>query len=149
MISSYWIWMTENIEIIFGLPWLRKYEPCINWQHQAVTMPVSWSSDGQLINVLERPQACGCPTSECDGLTCGTVASTTAQDINVVSHYTEEQASDDCAEAQVASKTRHSKRSSGQGHGFTLGGRNPVPVAQRGQHDEPRSTGESIVKISR
>ena len=175
--------LDDKFDVILGLPWLRKYEPRVSWQHRSVQMPAACSSDGHLMNILERPQACGCPTSECDGLTCGTVVSTTAQDLSVVSHYTEEQASDDCAEAQVASKddcaesqvaspvrhskrsseqeqelddcaeaqvasqVRHSRNSSGQGHGFALSGRNPVPVAQRGQHDEPRLTGESTVEV--
>ena len=82
--------LDDKFDVILGLPWLRKYEPRVSWQHRSVQMPAACSSDGHLMNVLERPQACGCPTSECDGLTCGTVVSTTAQDLSVVSHYTEE-----------------------------------------------------------
>ena len=54
-------------------------------------MPAACSSDGHLMNVLERSQACECSTSECDGLTCGSVVSTTAQDLSVTDSHTVEQ----------------------------------------------------------
>ena len=43
------------------------------------------------MNVMERPQACGCTSSELDGLTSGMAVSTTAQDLIVVDNYTVEQ----------------------------------------------------------
>ena len=101
--------LDDKFDVILGLPWLRKYEPCVNWQHQSVTMPVSRSSDGQLMNVLERPQACGCPTSECDGVTCGSVISMTAQDLSVKAQHTVELDTNGCAQVQTALKFDHSK----------------------------------------
>ena len=56
--------LDDKFDVILGLPWLRKYEPWISWQHRAVKMPAVCSSDGHLMNVLERSQACGCTTSE-------------------------------------------------------------------------------------
>ena len=97
------------------------------------------------MNALERPQACGCTASECDGLTCGTVVSTTAQDHSVTTNHTVEKAAGGCADAQAAPKVHHSNKSSGSVHGCTPSGRHPSknkPVAQTGQHDDPRSTGE-------
>ena len=67
--------MNDQFDVIVGLPWLKRYEPRVSWQHLSVKMPAAYSSDGHLISVLERPQACGCSTSECDGLNCGTVVS--------------------------------------------------------------------------
>ena len=78
--------LDDKFDVILGLPWLRKYEPRISWQHRSVKMPATCSSDGHLMNVLERPQACECTTSECDGLTCDTVVSTTAQDHSVITN---------------------------------------------------------------
>ena len=97
------------------------------------------------MNILERPQACGCPTSECDGLTCGSVVRTAAQDHSVVNHYTVEQASGDCTEVQAAPKVHHSNKSGGPGHGCTPSGRHPnrrKPVADERQHGYPMSTVE-------
>ena len=62
--------LDDKFEIILGLPWLRRYEPRIIWQHRTVKMTDTCSSDVHLMNVLERPQVCGCTASECDGLTC-------------------------------------------------------------------------------
>ena len=92
---------------------------------------------------------CGCTASESDGLTCGTVVSTTAQDHSVVSHYTVEQAPGGCTEVQAAPKVHHSNKSSGPGHGCMPSGQHPrkkKPVAIKGQHGNPRSTGESTVE---
>ena len=63
--------LDDKFDIILGLPWLRRYEQTVSWQHRTVKMPATCSSDGHLMSVLERPQACGCTASECDGLTCG------------------------------------------------------------------------------
>ena len=101
------------------------------------------------MNVLERPHACGCIASECDGFTCGTVVSTTAQHHSVTTNYNVEKAAGGCADAQAASKVHHSNKSSGSVHGCTPGGRHPSKnktVAHTGQHDDPRSAGESIVE---
>ena len=64
--------LDDKFDVILGLPWIRRYKPRVSWQHQTVKMPATCSSDGHPMNVLERPQACGCTVSECDGLTCGT-----------------------------------------------------------------------------
>ena len=111
--------LDDKFDVILGLPWLRKYEPWIIWQHRAVKMPSVCSSDGHLMNALERPQACGCITSECDGLTCGTIASMTAQDHSVEGHYTVEPVRSDSVEAQVAPNVRHLERPSRLEHGCT------------------------------
>ena len=59
------------------------------------------------MNILKHPQACGCPTSECDGLTCGWVICTTAQDLSVNVHHTINLDPDGCAQAQTAPKVHH------------------------------------------
>uniref|UniRef100_A0AAV1V866 Uncharacterized protein n=1 Tax=Peronospora matthiolae TaxID=2874970 RepID=A0AAV1V866_9STRA len=116
-------------------------------------MPAVCSSDGHLMNVLERPQACECNTSECDDLTCGTVVSTIAQDHSVEDHCTVEPASGTCVETQDASKVHHSKISSGLEHGCTprrMHPRREVIVVHPEQHVTARSTiRESIVKQTR
>ena len=114
--------LDDKFDVILGLPWLRKYEPRISWQHRSVKMPATCSSDGHLMNVLERPQACGCTTSECDGLTCGTVISTTAQDHSVITNHNVESAAGGCVNAQAAPKVHHSKKSSELRHECTLSG---------------------------
>ena len=83
--------LDDKFDVILGLPWLRRYEPWVSWQHRTVKMPAACSSDGHLMNVLERSQARECSTSECDGLTCGSVVSTTAQDLSVTDSHTVEQ----------------------------------------------------------
>ena len=55
--------LDDKFDVILGIPWLRKYEPFINWQDRSVTIPATCSTDGHLLNILERPQACGCTTS--------------------------------------------------------------------------------------
>ena len=87
--------LDEKCDVILGIPWLREYEPCISWQHRTVKMSATRSSDVHLIDALERPQACGCTTSECDGVTRGTVVSTTAQDLSAESHCIEKIADGD------------------------------------------------------
>ena len=72
--------LDDKFDIILGLPCLRRYEPRVSWQHRTVKMPATCSSGGHLMNILERSQACGCTASECNGLTCGTVVSESAQD---------------------------------------------------------------------
>uniref|UniRef100_A0AAV1U172 Uncharacterized protein n=1 Tax=Peronospora matthiolae TaxID=2874970 RepID=A0AAV1U172_9STRA len=113
-------------------------------------MPAVCSSDGHLMNVLERLQVCGCTTSEFDGLTCGTVVSTIAQDHSVEGHYSVKLASGTCVETQAAPEVHHSKRSSGLEHGCTsrsLHPRRETSAVQDGQHVEARSTiRESIVE---
>ena len=141
--------LDDKFDVILGLPWLRRYEPRVSWQHRSVKMPAACSSDGHLMNILERPQACGCTASESDGLTCGTVVRTTAQDHSVDDHYTVEQAPGGCTEVQAAPKVHHSNKSSGPGHGCMPSGqhlRKKKPVAIKGQHGNPRSTGESTVE---
>ena len=119
--------LDDKFDVILGLPWLRRYEPRVSWQHRPVKMPATCLSDGHLMNVLERPQACGSTASECDSLTCGTVVSTTAQDHSVTTNYTVEEAFGGCADAQAAPKVYHSNKSSGSGHECTPRGRS-VPI---------------------
>ena len=136
--------LDDKFDIILGLPWLRRYEPRVSWQHRSVKMPAACSSDGHLTNAIERLQACGCTASECDGLNCGTVVRTPAQDHSVTTNHTVEEAAGGCADAQAAPKVHHSNKSSGSGHGCTPSGRHPSknkPVAHTGQHDDPRSAG--------
>ena len=141
--------LDDKFDVILGLSWLRRYEPKVRWQHRSVKMPAACSSDGHLMNVMERPEACGCTASESDGLTCGTVDSTTAQYHTVTTNHTVEEAAGGCADAQAAPKVHYSNKSSGSGHGRTPSGRHPSnkkPVANTRQHDDPRSAGESIVE---
>uniref|UniRef100_A0AAV1U074 Peptidase A2 domain-containing protein n=1 Tax=Peronospora matthiolae TaxID=2874970 RepID=A0AAV1U074_9STRA len=145
--------LDDKFDGILGLPWLRKYRPWVSWQHRSVKMPAVCSSGLHLMSVLERPQACGCTTSECDGLTCGTVVSTIAQAHSVEGHYTVEPASGTCVETQAAPNVHHSKRQSGLEHECTprrLHPRRETSVVQYGQHVEARSTiRESIVEQAR
>uniref|UniRef100_A0AAV1VN61 Reverse transcriptase n=1 Tax=Peronospora matthiolae TaxID=2874970 RepID=A0AAV1VN61_9STRA len=112
-------------------------------------MPAACSSDGHLMNVLERPQACGCTTSECDGLTCGTVVSTTAQNLSVPNGYTSEQSSGGYEETQAAPKVHHSNKSGGLGQRCIPSGEHleeKQSIAQVKRSDNPGSTGESFVE---
>ena len=52
--------LDDKFDVILGLPWLTRYEPRVSWQHRSVKIPAACSSDGHLMNVMERPQACGC-----------------------------------------------------------------------------------------
>ena len=96
----------DKFDVILGLPWFRKHEPRVSWQHRTVKMPA----------------ACGCTASECDGLIFGTVVSTTAQYHSVTTNHTVEEAVGGCADAQSKPKVHHSKKSSGSGHGCTSSG---------------------------
>ena len=58
--------LDDKFDIILKLHCLSRYEPRVSWQHRTVKMPATCLSDVHLINVLERPQACGCTASECD-----------------------------------------------------------------------------------
>lgn len=109
--------LDEKFDVILGLPWLRRYDPRVNCQHRFVKMTFACSSDGHLKNVFESPQACGCTAIECDGLTCGTVVSTTVQDFRVANHYTVEKYTGVCADVHASPKVHHSNKSSGPGHG--------------------------------
>ena len=60
-----------------------------------------------------------------------------------------EEAAGGCADAQAAPKVYLSNKSSGSGHECVPSRQHPrkdKPVAHTGQHDDPRSTGESIVE---
>ena len=46
--------LDDKLDVILGLPWLRRYEPRVSWQHRSVKMPATCSSDDHLMNVLER-----------------------------------------------------------------------------------------------
>ena len=114
--------LDDKFDVILVLLWLRRYEQRVSWQHRTVKMPATCSSDCHLMNVLERPQACGCTASDCDGLTCGTVVSTSAQYYCVTTYHNREEAAGGCADAQGAPKVHHSNKSSGSGHGCTPSG---------------------------
>ena len=60
--------LDDKFDVILGLPWLRRYEPQVSWHRRTVDMPVTCSSDGHLMNAMERPLSSGCAMSECDGL---------------------------------------------------------------------------------
>ena len=75
--------LDDKFDVILGLPWLRRYEPRLSWQHRSLTIPATCSSYNHLMKVLERPQLCGCTASDCDEPTCSTVVSTTVQDRSV------------------------------------------------------------------
>ena len=93
--------LDEKFDVILGLSWLRRYEPQFSWHRRKVDIPVVWLLNGHLMNVImERQLACGCTTRECDGLTCGSVVSTTAHDHNLTDRYTVEQGSGDCVESR-------------------------------------------------
>ena len=33
--------LDDKFDVILGIPWLRRYEPGISWQHQSVQMPAA------------------------------------------------------------------------------------------------------------
>ena len=66
---------------------------------------------------MERSLTCGCTASECDGLTCGSVVSTTAHGHSVSDRHTMKPDSGDCIEMQAASKVYYPSESIGLGHG--------------------------------
>uniref|UniRef100_M4BYH8 RxLR effector candidate protein n=1 Tax=Hyaloperonospora arabidopsidis (strain Emoy2) TaxID=559515 RepID=M4BYH8_HYAAE len=141
--------LEDKFEVILGLPWFRRYEPRVSWQHRIVKMPATCSSDGHLMNVLERRQACGCTAIECDGLTCGTVISTTVQDHSVITNHTVEEGAGGFADAQATPKVYHSNKSSDRDMDLCLSDRHPrknKPVAHVWQHDDPRSTRQPTVE---
>ena len=35
--------LDDKFDVILGIPWLRRYEPRVSWQHQTVTMPAACS----------------------------------------------------------------------------------------------------------
>ena len=55
--------LDDKFDVILGMPWLRRYEPRVIWQHQDVKAPAACSSDDHLMIVLNRPQACNCTSS--------------------------------------------------------------------------------------
>ena len=97
----------DKFDVILGLTWLRRYDPQVRWHRRTVDMPVACSPDVHLINAMERPLTCGCTASECDGLTCGSVVSTTAHGHSVADRHTMRPDSGDCIEMQVAPKVHH------------------------------------------
>ena len=87
--------LDDKFDVILGLLWIRSHEPRVIWQHRTVKISATCSSDRHLMNVLELPQACGCTSIEYDGLTCGTVVTTTAQGHSETTNHTVE----DCRDA--------------------------------------------------
>ena len=74
---------------------------------------------------MDRLQACGCTASECDGLTCGTIVSMTAQDLGVPDHYTVEQDPGGWTEVQSVPKGHLSNKSSRLEQGCMPRGQRP------------------------
>uniref|UniRef100_M4BYI1 Uncharacterized protein n=1 Tax=Hyaloperonospora arabidopsidis (strain Emoy2) TaxID=559515 RepID=M4BYI1_HYAAE len=74
---------------------------------------------------MERPIPCGCTTSECDGLTCVSVVSTTAHGHGMADRHTMEPDSGDFIETQVAPKAHHPNESSKPGHRCPPNGQHP------------------------
>ena len=69
--------------------------------------------------------------------------------ITVTTNHTVEEAAGGCADTQATPKVHHSNKSIASGHRCAPSGRNPSknnPVAHTGQHDDPRSAGESSVE---
>ena len=113
--------LNDKCDVILGLPWLKRYKPQVSWHRRSVDLLAACSPDAHLMNVLERPPPCGCTTSDCDGLTCGAVVSTTAQDRNVTDHHTMEQVPGDCIATQEAPKAhRLNKSRADRGTGVLL-----------------------------
>ena len=109
------------------------------WHRRIVDMPAACSPDAHLMNVLERPPPCGCTTSDCDGLACGSVISTTAQDHNMTNHHISDQDSGDCITMQEAPKAHHPNKSSRTGHGCLLNRQHldhDQPIANDGQYED-------------
>ena len=50
--------LDEKLDVILGLPCVRRYEPRVSWQHRSVSMPVTFSSYNDLKNILKRPNSC-------------------------------------------------------------------------------------------
>ena len=101
------------------------------------------------MNAMERPLTCGCTTSECDGLACGSVVSITGHVHRVADRHTMKPDSVDCIEMQVALKARHPNKSSGQGHVCPPNGQNPSdnePIANDWQYDDLSAIGELHVE---
>ena len=117
--------LDDKFDVILGLPWLRRYEPCVSWHRRTVDMPVTCSSDGDLMNAIERPLTCGCTTSECDGVVCGSVVSTTAHGHGVADRHSMKPDSGDCIEMQNAPKAHHPNKSSGLWRGCSPNGQHP------------------------
>ena len=112
-------------------------------------MPVASSPDGHLINAMERPLTCGCTASECDGLTCGSVVSTTAHGHGGDYCNTMKPDSGDCIEMQAASKVYHPSKSSGLGHGCSRKSQAPSKhevIANDWQCDDLSAIDESHVE---
>ncbi|CAI5738229.1 unnamed protein product [Peronospora farinosa] len=111
--------LDDKFDVILGLPWLRRVH--------------------KRVSVL-RVSVIG---------SCGSVASTTAQELSVTDSHTVEQDAGGCAQAQAAPKVHHSSKSSGSGHECSLRGQHsPMSklFAQKRQHGNPRSTGELNVE---
>ena len=51
--------LDDMYDVILGVPWPRRYEPRVRWQHRSVKTFTTCSSNGQLRKVLDLPQVCG------------------------------------------------------------------------------------------
>ena len=141
--------LDDKFDVILGLPWLRRYDPQVSWHRRTVDVPVTCSSYGHLMNAMERPLTCGCTASECDGLACGSVVSTTAHGHGVADLHTMKSDSGDCIEMQIAPKAHHPNKSSGLGHGGPPNGQHPSdnePIANDRQYNYLSAIGESHVE---
>ena len=121
------------------------------WQHLSVKIFSACSSDGHPVNVLELLQACEGTASECEGITCGTVVSTTAQNLSVADCYNVEQTPGGCTDVYAGPMVHHSYNSSRPEGNLDaclaidiLGRANRLSRSK--QHGHPRSTGESTVE---
>ena len=101
------------------------------------------------MNAMELPVTCGCTTSECDGLTCGSFVCTTAHSHVVADRHTMKPDSGDCIEMQVAPKTHHPNKSSGLAHWCPSNGQHPSEIesiSNDWQYDDLSAIGESHVE---
>ena len=101
------------------------------------------------MNAMERPLTCGCTTSECEGLACGSVVSTTAHGHRVADCHTMKSDSRDCIEMQVAPKAHHPNKSSGLGYWCPPNGQHPSdnePITNDWQYDDLSAIEESHVE---
>ena len=109
--------LDDKFDVILDLPWLRRYKPQVSWHRRTIDMPVACSPDVHLMNAMECTLICGYSASECDGLTCDSVVSTTARGHSVSACHTMKPDSGDCIEIQVAPKVHHPRKSSVSGQG--------------------------------
>ena len=140
--------LDDKFDVILGLPWLRRYEPQVSWNRRSVNMPADCSSDVHPMNVLELPPPCGCTTSKCTGLMCGSVVST---DHKMNNHHIAKQDSGDCITMQEPPKDHLSNKLIGTAHGCLLNIQHPdhdQPIANDGQYRDGIAQEDRVKGIS-